>query len=97
MPRLKRKPEADIPHCKAYSMGRCHILAGQEPGIGWHLSISCRNGYPTWDEIRFARYQLIPDEVTVAMILPPRSEYINIHSNCFHLYEIEGDRVLTGV
>ena len=59
--------------------------AGQ---VRWHLSISARTRYPSWDEIRDARYALIPDECTMAMMLPPKREYVNLHPNCFHLHEI---------
>lgn len=63
----------------------------------WHLSISHRTNdrapqpgrYPSWDEIRDARERFIPDEVTVAMILPPKAEYVNVHATAFHLWEIE--------
>jgi hypothetical protein len=67
------------------------VFAGIEVGK-WHLSISTPYRYPTWDEIKQARYDFLPDEITIAMILPPKSEYVNVHNYCFHLYEIDGDR-----
>lgn len=85
--------------------GHLSVFVGREPldrpngdrRIVWHLSISHRtNGpnprpgrYPTWDEIRDARERFIPDEVTVAMLLPPKAEYIDVHRTTFHLWEIE--------
>lgn len=60
----------------------------------WHLSISHRTDdlkpgrYPTWDEIHEARYRFIPDEIRVAMLLPPKDEYVNVHATCFHLWEL---------
>jgi len=54
----------------------------------WHLSISASRRYPTWDEIAEARYQLCPDNITMAMLLPPRGEYVNLHDTTFHLHEI---------
>jgi hypothetical protein len=83
--------------CRAYTLGRCRVIVGREPiGAGgelkWHLSISHRARYPTWDEIREARYRFIPNDVTVAMILPPKEEYVNFHENCFHLHEIEDEK-----
>lgn len=54
----------------------------------WHISISCEHRYPSWDELKKARYDLIPDEVTMIMILPPKGEYVNIHENCFHWHEL---------
>jgi hypothetical protein len=81
---------------KAYAMGECRIIVarniyGTTKGLGparWHLSISCANRYPTWDEIHDARYQLLPDDCIMAIILPPKEEYVNLHPNCFHLHEI---------
>jgi hypothetical protein len=54
-----------------------------------HLSISHPRRYPTWDEIRDARYDLMPDVPCMAMILPPKGDYVNYHPNCFHLWEID--------
>lgn len=71
-------------------------------GQGWHLSIShaiavigpsgspIAGRYPSWDEIRDARYDLLPDEITVGILLPPKAEYVNLHPTTFHLHEVEG-------
>lgn len=64
------------------------LVTRNGPDKFWHLSISCRDRYPTWDEIKAARYDLIPDEVTMAQMLPPKKEYVNLHPNTFHLHEI---------
>lgn len=63
------------------------IVSKDPPSERWHLSISHPHRYPTWDEIRRARYDLLPDDITMAMLLPPKSEYVNVHPNCFHLHE----------
>lgn len=60
----------------------------------WHLSISHANRYPVWDEIKAARYELIPDHVTMCMILPPKAEYVNLQENTFHLHEIRNGMVM---
>lgn len=57
-------------------------------GGKWHLSISHPSRYPTYDEIKEARYKFIPNNATVAMLFPPKEEFINVHQNCFHLWEI---------
>jgi hypothetical protein len=82
-----REIPCPVPYSRAYQLGECTVFAGREP-IGWHMSISHPRRYPTWDEIKEARYRFVPDEVTMAMLLPPRSQYVNLHSNCFHLHEI---------
>jgi hypothetical protein len=66
-----------------------YALVGWEPGNGWHLSISHPTRYPTWDEIKAARYDLLPDDCTMGMLLPPSGEYVNVHPNCFHLHEVD--------
>jgi hypothetical protein len=77
---------------KSFKRGDCAIWVTRDLYSGgvlrWHLSISCRHRYPTWDEIRDARYALVPDGITMAMLLPPKIEYVNLHPNCFHLHEI---------
>jgi len=62
-----------------------------EPGMGWHLSLSHQRREPVWAEVRDTRYDLLPDEVTMGMLLPPKAEYINVHPYCFHLHQVPGD------
>lgn len=59
----------------------------------WHMSISHRHRYPTWDEIADVRYELVPDGVTMALLLPPRDRYVNTDEHCFHLWQIDDRRV----
>ena len=76
-----------IPNCKAYKFNGNNVFVGIEDGK-WHLSISNKFRYPTWEEIKFCRYTLMPNEKTIAMILPPTQDFINVDKNCFHLWEI---------
>ena len=62
-------------------------------GIWKHLSISLTHRYPTWDEILDARYTFFDENDDVVQILPPRSEYVNFHNNCFHLWSPVGKRI----
>lgn len=75
--------------------GHLSVFAGREPD-GFHLSISHRKNrdnspgrYPFWDEVADARYRFAPAEVTMAMLLPPTEEYVNVHATTFHLWEIQ--------
>jgi len=102
-------PTASLPgrHRAYRSSSGCGIIVGLEPakaapeGIWlpagatdlWHLSISHQTRYPTWDEVADARYELVPDQVTMAMLLPPKADYLNVHPHCFHLWQIEDKRV----
>lgn len=80
------------PSAAAYLKGPCRVITSREQHgkrMRWHMSISCADRYPTWDEIHDARYALIPLGITVAQILPPPHEYVNRHQFCFHLWEID--------
>lgn len=68
--------------------GDLRVIIALEP-VGWHLSISHADRYPTWDEIADARYDLLDDGITMAMLLPPRDQYVNLHDTTFHLHEID--------
>lgn len=69
-----------------FTRGPLNVLVAQEEGR-WHLSISTPTRYPSWDEIADARYDLLPDSIQVAMMLPPRAQYVNVHPYVFHLWE----------
>jgi hypothetical protein len=58
----------------------------------WHVSIAHEDRYPEWDEIADVRYALVPDDVTMALLLPPLGEYVNTHEMCFHLWQIDDRR-----
>ena len=75
------------PNLRFFEKGELQIFTGWTQGDGWHLSISHPDRYPVWDEIRDARYALLPDDVMIAMFLPPMDEYVNVHPNCFQLWE----------
>lgn len=79
------------PNARRFRMGGCIVIVGSTPAAGYYLSISCAHRYPTWDEVAHARYALIPDHVTMAMILPPSGEYVNVHPHCLHLWQVAGE------
>lgn len=94
MPLLRESPKARAWQREVRD-GHLSVFAGPEPA-GFHLSISHRisnndhtpGRYPTWDEIHDARYRFCPLDVTMAMLLPPQEEYVNLHATTFHLWEI---------
>ena len=69
------------------------VLAEQEALIASidsgavHVSIAHSQRYPTWDEILAVRAWAFPPETEVVMVLARASEYVNLHNNCFHLWE----------
>lgn len=57
-----------------------------DDSIYWHLSISHKDRYPTWDELMMFRSFVFNDDMEVIMIMPKVDEYVNLHQRCFHLW-----------
>lgn len=91
----KRRPWVEVPPPpvvqafggRTYRCGELLVVVAHEPQ-GWHLSCSAGNRYPTWDELRDARYDLLPGHMDMGMILPPLDEYVNTHGHTLHLHEV---------
>ena len=73
-------------------------------GAGWeHVSVSRRDRCPTWDEMCQIKALFWSEEDCVVQYHPPRSEYVNNHPNCLHLWRPVGaalpmpDSILVGV
>ncbi len=80
------------PGSRAFRMGPCQIIVSKQRA-GWHLSVSRPDRLPTWEEVRDARYELVPDEATMALLLPPKSEYVNVYNFCLQMYEIPNEYI----
>lgn len=96
---MKYQPiEMDNEHLQpgtlCFKRGVCKILISPPYNdLGWHMSISCANRDPQWNEIKEAWYDLIPDAENRngAMFFPPKDEYVNVHKYCFHIHEVSKD------
>lgn len=77
-----------------YRFRGCIVLVRKERGL-WHLSMSRKDRLPSYDELRDARYQFLPDVRYVAQIFPPKDEFVNVHQFCLHLWELGGDVTYT--
>lgn len=67
-----------------------HALVSHEewqPGeLRWHVSISGPERVPTWSEVAAALHELRPG-VPFVMGVPPRSWWMNVHSDVLHAWE----------
>ena len=89
------KPES----LRVFTMGVCSIFVGQEPAgknreLLWHLTISTPSRHPTWDEIKVARYRLLPADICVGILLPEARFYVNVpeQDHVFQLWEVRDER-----
>lgn len=88
----------DVRFAKAFRKGEVHIFLSQDktPKWGWlkHISISCQYRYPTWEEILEAKEHFFGDMDTM-MIIPKKADYVNVHPNCFHIWQTPQEWGLT--
>lgn len=65
-------------------------------GGGWeHVSVSCKRRCPNWAEMCFVKGLFWTEQETVVQYHPPKSEYVNCHPNCLHLWRpTEGEILL---
>ena len=60
------------------------ICSDQE---GWeHVSVSIHDRMPTWEEMNFIKNLFWDEDDAVMQLHPPKSEYINNHKFCLHLW-----------
>lgn len=70
--------------CMMYSLDKT------QHGDLHHMSISRRDRYPQWDEIVEAK-QILMGDVDTMMIIPKKRDYVNVHTNCFYVWETPED------
>lgn len=75
---------------KVYIGGRSFFCIASNGG-GWeHVSVSpCnqkRNTCPTWEEMCAIKDMFFEPEETVVQYHPPKSDYVNNHPYCLHLW-----------
>jgi hypothetical protein len=56
-------------------------------GMDWdHVSVSLPNRCPNWEEMSYIKSLFWNDEECVMQLHPPRSEYVNNHPFCLHMW-----------
>lgn len=60
-------------------------------GGGWdHVSVSTPRRTPTWDEMCHFKDLFFDPEEVVVQIHPAKTEYVNLHEHCLHLWRPQG-------
>ena len=56
-------------------------------GLGWdHVSVSLGNRCPNWKEMSYIKDLFFEEEDCVMQLHPPKSDYVNNHPYCLHLW-----------
>lgn len=76
---------------KVFISGRAFFVIASNGG-GWdHVSVSpCnhrRQACPTWDEMCAIKDMFFDTEETVVQYHPAKSDYVNVHPYCLHLWK----------
>ena len=77
---------------KVYVAGRSFRVVASNGG-GWdHVSVSpCHaKRYPTWEEMCAIKDMFFGENERVVQYHPPKSEYVNAHPYCLHLWKWQG-------
>lgn len=65
-------------------------------GEGWeHVSVSLHNRTPTWKEMCAVKDHFWDEEDCVIQYHPPKSQYVNFHAHCLHLWRPVGRDIET--
>lgn len=68
------------------------VVASSEGG--WdHVSVSLKNRCPGWKEMCFIKDLFFEEEDCVMQLHPPKSEYVNNHPFCLHLWRPQEDKI----
>src|SRR5258708_5664997 len=61
-------------------------------GGGWdHVSVSLPNRNPNWEEMCHLKNLFFDEEETVVQFHPKKSEYVNCHPHCLHLWKKQAE------
>ena len=64
-------------------------------GGGWdHVSVSHNDCCPTWDEMCAVKDVFFLDDECCIEYHPPKSEYVNIHPYCLHIWKPQNAEIL---
>jgi len=63
------------------------VLVSDGSQDGWeHVSVSLKNRLPNWEEMSYVKSLFWDEEEIVIQYHPPKSQYINNHPFCLHLW-----------
>jgi hypothetical protein len=60
--------------------------ANQDSDWWEHVSVSTQERTPTWEEMCWIKNLFWKEHECVVQYHPPKSEYVNCHPNCLHLW-----------
>lgn len=90
-----REIKAPFPMQRAFKIQKCKhkgikviaTAAIEKDLCLWlHVSFACNNKMPDYSDISFIKQQFFGDDLKAIMVFPKRTEHINLHQYCLHLW-----------
>lgn len=90
-----REVKALFPLQRAFKVQKCSnkgmfvlvTSALEEDNCLWlHVSFSRSNRMPNYSDMAFVKQQFFGDDLKAIMVFPPKTEHINQHKYCLHLW-----------
>lgn len=76
-----------VPSSDPSSIYTLKVIADNGATTGWeHVSVSLPHRAPTWSEMCRIKDLFWSNDETVVQFHPKRSDYVNIHPHCLHLW-----------
>ena len=81
-----------IPHGTPYlikhprTQAKLMVVASMDEGWG-HVSVSLEKRTPIWDEMCFIKNLFFDEEDLCIQIHPKKSQYVNMHNHCLHIWQ----------
>jgi len=70
-----------------FELGPLRIISGGSDERWEHVSVSCHDRTPSWEEMSLVKALFWSDDETVLQFHPKRSEYVNQMPHCLHLWK----------
>lgn len=75
-----------------YKSYKLNVIASN--GDGWdHVSVSLNNRCPNWEEMSYIKDLFFDEEECVMQLHPSKSEYVNVHQYCLHLWRPQASEI----
>lgn len=89
----------EFPH---YRINEYKIFCIVSDGMGWeHVSVTVVGDHqktatrcPTWEEMCWVKTQFFDDEESVMQLHPPKSQWVNNHPYCLHLWKNKSHEII---
>lgn len=76
------------PYMVKHPRTKAKLMCIKSNDDGWnHVSVTIDKRTPTWDEMAYIKHVFFENEDICIQIHPKKSQYVNLHENCLHIWQ----------